>query len=367
MVFVNIQFRAEDLGANGLIIGVIMASTFVVQTLVSPWWGAKSDQIGRKNVFLICTSLSAVSILVYGLAPNLWIILLSRVLAGFGGANVAIAQASVVDDTNPELKTRVLGRLGAAQTAGMIAGPAAGGLIGAYLGTQWLGIIGFILSTIGVVAVAIFAELAGARKVPNKPRFGFGPLIKDFPKLIPFVIIASVAWFSLSTLEGTFGRLLQTNWGFGEKEMGAIFSFESIISFIVQGIILGWLTSKIKDRTLLVIGYIVQGIGLAITPFVPDLLPLFGASLLYAAGMAIANPTLNGLASNAVKPERQGELFGVLHSARSIGFAFGPLIGGMMFDWIPSSPYILAGTVCLLAAFLVLKTIPHEKQEAMAS
>lgn len=358
MVFVNIQFRALELGANGLFIGVIMASTFVIQTLISPWWGAKSDQYGRKTIFLICTFLSAVSILIYGFAPNLWLILLSRILAGFGGANVAIAQASVVDDSNPEHRTKILGRLGAAQTAGMIAGPAAGGFVGAYLGTHWIGIIGFAASATGLILATIFAELRGQQAVSTKPKFGFGPLIRDFPRLIPFIVIASVAWFSLSTLEGTFGRLLISQWGFGEKEMGAIFSFESFTSFVIQGLLLGWLTSKIKDRTLLSVGYLVQGIGLAITPFVPDLLPLFGASLLFAAGTAIANPTLNGLASQSVSKDRQGELFGVLHSARSIGFAIGPLIGGVLFDWKPIAPYLLAGSVCVITSIIVLNTIP---------
>lgn len=365
MVFVDIQFRAEELHAHGWMIGVILASTFIVQTLVSPWWGAKSDQFGRKAAFIACTSLSAASMVMYGLSGNLWMILISRILAGLGGANVAVAQASVVDDSDTEYRTVVLGRLGAAQTAGMIAGPALGGLVGHFVGSQILGLMGGALSATGVILVAAFAQMRGKQDISRKPKFGFGPLVGEFPRLIPFVVIASVAWFSLSTLEGTFGRLLEAVYGYGRREMGLLFSFESLVSLIVQGAVLVWLTKTIKDRNLLTFGYLAQGLGLALTPFMPNtpwlpaIFPLFVVSFIYSAGSAVANPTLNGLASHCVDEERQGELFGVLHSARSIGFAVGPLIGGILFDWKPAAPYLLAGTVCIIAAILVVKTVPH--------
>ena len=106
---------------------------------------------------------------------------------------------------------------------------------------------------------------------------------------------------------------------------------------------------------MLRLGYLLQGIGLGITPFMPNLPALFGASTLFAVGTGLANPTLNTLCSEATPEPRQGEMFGLLQSARSFGFLFGPILGGFLFDWRPASPYLLAASVSiavgLLAAF----------------
>ena len=165
-------------------------------------------------------------------------------------------------------------------------------------------------------------------------------------------------------LEGTFGRLIKASWGFGQREMGAIFGFESVVGMIAQGVILVWLVKKLSERIILSGGYLLQGIGLAATPFVglipivPVFVTLLFVSLLYSAGQGVANATLNGLASQAVDEDSQGELFGVLHSARSIGFVLGPIIGGVLFDWHKEAPYVVAGIVCLFAAILVVRFIP---------
>jgi len=103
--------------------------------------------------------------------------------------------------------------------------------------------------------------------------------------------------------------------------------------------------------------------------------PGFGWLLLtgafFAGGLAIANPTVSGLCSKAVPEDRQGELFGILQSARSVGFVLGPLIGGALFDWRATAPYFLAGIVAGAPAgpTLLLKTDPSQvsKQEPMAT
>jgi DHA1 family multidrug resistance protein-like MFS transporter len=100
-------------------------------------------------------------------------------------------------------------------------------------------------------------------------------------------------------------------------------------------------------------GYVLQGIGLLLSPFAPVLSILFLVSALFSAGGALANPTVNTICSNLVPESRQGELFGLLQSSRSIGFLLGPIIGGALFDFRPATPYVLAGAVCVVAALLV--------------
>lgn len=352
MLIPDVQFRAEGFGASGWQIGAILASTFVIQTLLSPVSGRLSDRWGRKVVFVVCTLVSASSMLVYGLAGTTLWILVSRMLAGIGAANVAIAQASVADVSTPAERTVILGRLSAAMSAGLIVGPSIGGPVSAEFGHFWIGIVGAAASTLGAVLVGLFSRMtAGSGKTEEKrPRFS---ILRQTPHVAPLIAVAGVAWFALAMLEGTFGRLIERNLGFTQREFGLIFSFESIVGLVVQGLALAWLAKRIAERNLLSVAYVGIGMGVAGMAVAPSFTWLLVTGAAFAAGFAIANPTVSGICSKAVSEREQGELFGVLQSARSVGFVLGPLVGGALFDWRPESPYFLAGAVCLAAAVLV--------------
>ncbi len=354
MVLVDIQFRAQSFGAVGWQIGLIQASTFIVQVLLSPMWGRLSDRVGRKSVFVACTCLSSLSFLCYAFAPSLWILLLSRVIGGFGAANVAIAQAATADAYSGAERTMALGRLSAALTTGLIVGPVLGGFLAEAFNSQLIGLVGAGLSLVGASLVLIFSRMAPGSFEPEKSSFSFFPLARKHPELSPLLVAGGVAWFSLAMLEGTFGRLIQRTLGLGQSEFGLIFGFESIIGVLVQAVLLGFILKFVRERKALVIALVLQGAGLAASPFAPEFAWLFVASGVYAIGNSLANPMISSLCSRQVPESSQGELFGVIQSARSVGFIFGPILGGAVFDWQPYAPYIIAGVVSVVAAGLVL-------------
>lgn len=363
MVVVDVQTRAESMGAQGWLIGLLIASAFIVQSVASPLWGAWSDCIGRKTSFTVCTSLSATSLLVYALAPNLAWLFISRFLSGLGSANVAVAQASVVDDSSPDGRAVALGRLSAALTAGMVVGPALGGWIGSSLGSGWVGYIGAAASGIGVLSVALFGQFKPVSPVKKSAPFRPTTLLRDYPRLLPLVVVASVAWFALSTLEGTFGRLLNDLGHDGKRDFGIIFSFEALVAVIVQATLLGWLGKRFSAKTMLVFSYIALGIGVAGMPFAPAFGWFFVTGFLFSFGTGIANPTVNNEISRQVDDDRQGEVFGVVQSARAIGFAVGPILGGALFDMWNAAPYLVAGLTCVGAAALVAPALTEARQD----
>lgn len=366
MIIPDIQLRAEAMGANGLIIGAILASTFVIQTLTSQLWGRLSDRIGRKSVFVACTAISALSMLVYGLAPTLLFILGSRLLAGLGAANVAAAQASAAQDADGLERADRLGKMSAVLSVGLIVGPALGGFVSHHLGSMAVGLIGAGLSFLGAATVLVFGKFTqGKYEPPAKKKFEIAPLLRDFPTLIPLVIVTIVAWFSLAMLEGTFGRLIKATLGLGSQEFGFIFAFESVLGFIIQAFLFKSILKRIPSRWSLPLGYLFQGFGLAITPLAPTFGLLFVASGFYALGSSVAGPTLNSMCSEIVPEERQGELFGLLQSARGIGFVVGPILGGQLFDFSPPMPYYFAGVVCAVSAAIIFVSTRRHPQPAL--
>lgn len=365
MIIANIQLRAAALVPSGwpvgVVVGALLASTFVVQLVVSPHWGSLSDVRGRKPVLIACTLLSGSAMLVYGLAGSVWVLLVSRILAGLGSANVAVAQAYISDRYSDSARAVALGRIGAAISTGLILGPPIGGLLGHYVGDRWIGVGAGAASLLGGLMILIVLpnlKPTSTERRERRPVLDFR-LLREQPGLVPLVLLISVAWFSLAMLEGTFARLINELFGYDTREFGFIFGYESLVGVVVQGIVLGWILKRWRERRVVSWAYVLQGVGLALNPLaallapvVAPLVSLFAASTLYAVGTGVANPTVNDLCSRKVSSDRQGELFGLLQSSRSFGFVLGPLLGGALFDWQPSAPYLFAGLVCLSVAGL---------------
>ena len=379
MLFADIQLRAESLTPagwpKGLVIGSLLATTFVIQLVVSPIWGRRSDHMGRKAVVVICTALSGLAMVTYGLAGSLAVLVVSRVLSGFGAANVAVAQAFISDRYEGADRTAALGRIGAAVSLGLVVGPPIGGVL-AVLGARQpflhglpgqflLGILAGGCSLLGALILAVVLpnlppRLDGDPEVVKPPKRSTFALLHDFPALRRLALVVGVAWLSLATLEGTFARLIERLFGYGQLQFGALLGYEALAGIAVQGLILGFVAKRLSEKPLVRSAFVAQGVGLALNPAsallassIPPLATLFVASTLYAVGAGLANPTVNSICSRTVPSDRQGELFGLLQGTRSLGFVLGPLVGGVLFDWHPAAPYVLAGAVCVLAAALV--------------
>jgi len=366
MAFPDIQLRAEwfarssGIGKPGVLIGILLSSYFAVQLLASPRWGKLSDRIGRKPVLLFCTALSCGSMVAYAFSTTLLGVLASRILAGLAAANVVVAQAYIADTSSEEDRVPKQGRVSAALMAGLVAGPAIGGMLAFHGGNYLLGITAASASFLSLlwIFMAIPQGVRPERKIELEERAHWSRafidlrLLRDIPRLRRLFIYAASGWFVLACLEGTFGRLIEHNLGMGQREFGWIFSYESLIG-AGMGLVLAWVVKILSSQAILRWGYLMEGIGLGLMPLAPGLSTLFAASTLYALGTGLVNPTLNGVSSELAPEDRQGEMFGLLQASRSLGFLVGPVVGGGLFEIEPWLPYGLAAGVAIVLAIVI--------------
>lgn len=355
MLIPDVQFRAEALGAHGWQVGAIMSSMFLAQTIFSPIWSSASDRLGRKRIMLLCTAFSVAAMFLYAFATALWLVLLCRILAGMGAANVAVGNALLTNMVSDEDRDQAISRFSAAMTAGLLLGPALGGTLAHSMGNMALGITAGVLSLLGLVAGFLFlpTDVPQADRAKSGRRFGI-KILRDFPQLRVLCLVAMVAWFALALLEGTFGLLIQSTLGLSQREFGWVFSYESLIALGCQSWLLIQLQKIMKPRPLLILCLVFQGVGLALTPYAPNLAIIFVASTFFALGNAMSTPIVNIAASNIVPKERHGELFGLFQGWRGFGFLVAPAIGTQLFAVNHSYPYLMAGMVCGLGAVALL-------------
>lgn len=84
-----LPFYAQKFGASVIEIGFLMTSFSLLQFLLSPMWGKISDHVGRRPILLLGLFGSALSYIIFALAPTLQWILISRCIAGICGATIS--------------------------------------------------------------------------------------------------------------------------------------------------------------------------------------------------------------------------------------------------------------------------------------
>jgi DHA1 family tetracycline resistance protein-like MFS transporter len=85
-----------------LFIGIMTALYAIMQFMFAPMLGALSDNLRR---LLISLAGAAINYVVMAFAPQLWMLILGRAIAGLTSANVSVATAYITDISLEETRT----------------------------------------------------------------------------------------------------------------------------------------------------------------------------------------------------------------------------------------------------------------------
>src|SRR5205085_11201430 len=80
-----LPFYATDFGASASVVGFLISAFSVAQLISAPGWGRFSDARGRRPAILAGLWISAAAYVVFGLATSIVMLLISRIVQGFGG------------------------------------------------------------------------------------------------------------------------------------------------------------------------------------------------------------------------------------------------------------------------------------------
>jgi MFS transporter, DHA2 family, multidrug resistance protein len=132
----------------------VLTGYLVANAVVLPISGWLATIIGRKKFFIICLATFTMSSLLCGLAPNIELLILFRILQGMSGAGMLPAgQAVLADSFPPEKLGTAFAVYGMAIVFAPAIGPALGGWLTDNLSWHWV-----FLINVPVGLVAIFAS-----------------------------------------------------------------------------------------------------------------------------------------------------------------------------------------------------------------
>ncbi len=361
------ELSGETLQNAALLGGGLLFAYSAMLFLFAPIIGGLSDRFGRRPVLLATLAAMSIDYFLMALAPTLMWLLIGRLISGVVGATWAAANSCIADLFPPETRGGKFGLVGGGGAAGLVLGPAFGGLLGEF-GLR----LPFIAAGMLALAGALFGWFLFPETLPRERRRAFdrkranplGTLIQIGKLKLVIGLIAVIFLLQLAS------QATMTTWAFFLIEQFAWSPLDIGIVTAVYGLLLVMVsafTGKVIARYgpvhTALLGFAAAVPAFAILAFASTVSALYLGVIIGAFG-GLSFPAFQGMMSERVDPDSQGELQGAIASIISLAALSGPLIMPPVFAaftdnkgvYLPGAPFVLSVILTLagLALFAAL-------------
>ncbi len=345
-----------------VLMGLLLALYAAMQFLFSPVLGVLSDRYGRRPVLLVSLAGAAIDYVVMAFAPELWLLVLGRAIAGITSANMAVATAYITDISAEDERARRFGYFHAMFGIGFIIGPVLGGI----LGDIWVR-APFLAAAVlnGLNFALAFFVLPESRRGEPGVKFDFNALNPFRPLGWAFTFKALLPLMAIFVIMNFVGTMYGTVWALFGQDMfdwngltiGLSLGIFGLFHAGAQAFLTGPAAARLGERWAMVLGMGFEVTALIIMGFATQGWILFALAPLFALG-GIGMPALQSFTTRQVDSNNQGKLQGVLASLVSLAAVFGPLFFSLIYfelktTW-PGLVWIAGGALYLLALPLLL-------------
>jgi len=387
-----LPYYAEAFGASPLVIGLLVASFAAASLIGAPLMGRLSDRFGRRPILLISIAGSFIGYLLLGFAQPIGtflanlvathavnafiisILFISRMVDGFTGGNITVAQAYITDITDETNRTRGLGIIGSAFGLGFIIGPAVGGLLSRW-GFNIPAFAAASMAFLNLISIFFFLpesltrERQAANQQQRRPAFTLNALTAALnrPKVGPLLLVRFFLMLAFAMFQCVFALFAQHKLNLTPQSTGFVLTYIGLYSVLVQSVGIGLLTKRFKDSTIIIMALWLMFLGLvgwSITPNLPIMLLVI---LPLAGGGWIVNTIITSAITKVVAPEEIGGMLGISNSLESITRVISPTIGGFLIGSIGLwAPGVFSAIMILWAVWLTYRQILSVEEPEVA-
>ncbi|MBM7586422.1 DHA1 family multidrug resistance protein-like MFS transporter [Bacillus pakistanensis] len=357
LVIPILPFYVEKFNANAKVLGALVAVFAFMQFLFAPVWGRLSDKIGRKPLITIGLLGFAIAEFIFAFALGLWMLFVSRIMAGmFGSALMPTAMAYVSDVTEPEKRGQGMGFLGAAMGLGIVIGPGIGGWLAEFDLSYPFIFAGIAATIAAIVSILILPESYPKEKREKEPEVKkenqFVLMKTALKSPVGFLLIlVFIMSFGLANFQSIFSYYALERYDYGPQEVGFIILIIGIIGTIVQGVGVGKMTAIFGEERVVTISLLISAFGFVIMTLATNMTWILITTAVFFVGNSMLRPSLNSLISK-LAGNRQGMIMGLNNSFLSLGNVAGPLLAGTLFEWNIHIPYLFGAFVMIVGLIL---------------
>jgi DHA1 family tetracycline resistance protein-like MFS transporter len=332
----------------------------IMQFLFSPVLGNLSDKYGRRPILLGSLLGFGIDYIFLAFAPSIWWLFVGRIIAGITGASFTTASAYIADVSTPEKRAQNFGIIGAAFGLGFIIGPVLGGILGQYsVKLPFLAAAGLALlnAAYGYFILPESLSKENRREFEWKRANPIGSLVqlKKYPAISGLIASLILIYIAAHAVQSTWTFFTMERFKWSESLVGYSLGFVGLLSGLVQGLLIRVTIPKLGQKKSIVFGLLLYSFGLFLFAFANQSWMMFAILVPYCLG-GIAGPALQGLISNQIPPNEQGELQGGLTSLMSVTSIIGPPLMTSLFAWFTDkrAPFLFPGAPFLMGAVLIL-------------
>ena len=380
LLSVVLVLHLAQLGLDERRIGILLTLTLVGDTAISLWLTSAADRFGRRRTLVAGAALMVLASAVFASTGSFWWLLLSAIVgvlspSGYEvGPFLAVEQAALTEELEPERRTSVFARYHVAGTLATALGALVGGAF-----VQGLRAAGFSAEASyraavlayglgGVALVALYARVSAAVELSPAARAAPRPALHRSRG----VVIRLSALFALDSFAGGFllqGMLawwFHLRFGVSEGALGAIFFATNVLG-AVSALLAVRIAARIGLVNTMVFTHIPANVLLVLVPLMPSLSLAILVWLLRATISQMDVPTRQSYVLAVVDPDERSAAGGVTNVARSIGAAFAPALASPLLVspiWY-ALPFFLAGGLKIvydLALWRAFRTL-HPPEE----
>lgn len=366
LVFAVLPPAGRDMGFTELQVGSIFTVSALLWMLGAPYWGNRSDLLGRRPLILLGLSAFSISMgsfavcLHLGLSGHLalmttfvMLIVARAIFGGFGSAAVPSAQAYIADRTAPHERASQLAALSAAFALGIIVGPAVVAVMLPFGFTAPFYAVA-VLGGLGALAVALFLP----KDPPPTPR-STGERVKlklVDPRVWPFLVVAVIIEIAQAMSMQAAGFYAMDVLGMSSTEgaravgialmgtAGAVLFAQLIVIRVLQP----------SPRALVGVGALAGVVGFAVIVFVSTYPAMFAAMTLLGFATGLMRPGVIAGASVSVGADEQGGVAGLMNATGGLAVVISPFVGMPLYKMLPQAPYLLSMVLTALVILFVL-------------
>ena len=386
-----LPYYAETFGANAAVIGLLVASYAAASLVGAPLMGRLSDRFGRRPILLASVAGTSIGFLLLGLAepighglaklilPSasnafvLGVLFFSRMVDGFTGGNITVAQAYISDVTDETNRARGLGLIGAAFGLGFIIGPAVGGLLSKF-SYSLPAFVAAGIAALNLVQIyfllpeSLTEERRREMGQRQRPPFTAKALIQALrrPVVGPLLHVRFFYGLAFAIFQSIFALYANLKLGLSADKTGYILAYVGVLSVLVQGVGIGILTRRFRETWLIISGLWIMGGALLAWAFTPNLLILLIIMLPLALAGGVLNTVIQSAITKAVSRDELGGTLGLSGSLEAVTRVIAPTIGGFLLvyfgTWAPGllSGILMAWAVSFAYEKIVLKNTDRD-------
>jgi len=365
IMFANLPPLARQLGISEWATSAVFSLSAAIWVFMSPFWGRRSEFMGRRFVILIGLCGYAISTIL--LASILWagiagffaitivypMMIASRAVYGFlGPGAMAASQAYVADRTSRLDRTRELAGVAAAFGLGMVIGPGVGGIVASIFG---LTAPFYFVAAIAVVsAIAIWRflpEKTAPRKREETPRVNpLDPRFRSFV-LSSFMLgiagaipIQTVSFFMIDKLPGELSAA-----GHGAEPGFVALTVLAMSTLFSQLVIVQRIS--MTARQMIIFGCAAMSAGALMFVLSLDFSALIFGLVLIGLGLGLSRPGIIGAASLSARRSEQGSVTGLVGGIGAASFIVIPLLMQLLYTRDPSLMFLVMIVMAVVVTF----------------